>query len=644
MSYSAILSLAILKVNYDDKKEYLDTFLPIVAECIRCAESDIISVQDLQESLKHDFSLNIPQHVIKSVLNKAVRAKYVVRDRKVLKRNSVELEKLNFKAVKIDMLRKQSELINHLIKFVEEKFGVEWTEDEAEVNLIRFIQNNQIMSFKKGVIYENKDIEVVSGNKEKLYIAKFIDCINNSNSHIFYYLEDVLKGLVISSVVYVNEPSEVKMNFKNMKVYLDTSLIIFILGYAGENNKAQALELLKLLQENNILVRCFRHNINEAIGALNACAHKIEKNQLSDGYGPSLDYFISNGKTMSDIKVMINNMDSNLNNLNIHIEDIPDYNNMCYIDEEGLKIELTNKIQYRNEDAIDNDIMSISAITRLRKGKKYNKIEECKAIFVTNNNTLVKVVSNYLNIAEEFAGMMPAISDYALTILLWLKKPLSAQDLPRKQIIAECYAACQPSEALWRKYEQEIDKLTARGDISADESVYLKWEPVVRDILMDVTHGDDICDGTVQEIMERARNVIRMEQAEVYENSINDVQKNLDIQREEVMKRDNIIEDKNLSIKRFAKKSANRVELLVKWGLYIFYAIIEIASILSSIPKKFKFLITVIVVIVGIYSMSGGNVPKLAKRLADKRYNKIIRDMDSSNLEIAMDKAEELNL
>ena len=44
MKNNAIVSLAILKVNYDEKKDYLDTFLPFVAECIKIEKYDIINI------------------------------------------------------------------------------------------------------------------------------------------------------------------------------------------------------------------------------------------------------------------------------------------------------------------------------------------------------------------------------------------------------------------------------------------------------------------------------------------------------------------------------------------------------------------------------------------------------------------------
>ena len=56
-----ISSLALLKVNYDEqRKDYFENFVPIVAECLRRSSGDVISLQDLQSDLRERFGLSLP--------------------------------------------------------------------------------------------------------------------------------------------------------------------------------------------------------------------------------------------------------------------------------------------------------------------------------------------------------------------------------------------------------------------------------------------------------------------------------------------------------------------------------------------------------------------------------------------------------
>jgi hypothetical protein len=109
----------------------------------------------------------------------------------------------------------------------------------------------------------------------------------------------------------------------------------------------------------------------------------------------------------------------------------------------------------------------------------------------------------------------PASTDYVLTNLLWLKRPTAAPDLPRKRIIADCYAATRPTERLWRLYIQEIDKLRQRDGVTPDEYYMLRDSMTAESALMEATMGQEegFTQGTVPEILERVRSDNRSEQA-----------------------------------------------------------------------------------------------------------------------------------
>lgn len=63
---------------------------------------------------------------------------------------------------------------------------------------------------------------------------------------------------------------------------------------------------------------------------------------------------------------------------------------------------------------------------------------------------------------------------------MWLKRPLVVTELPRKKIIADCFAATQTDKRLWNKYIDEVNKLMAYGEIQEDESYYFKYAPVIK--------------------------------------------------------------------------------------------------------------------------------------------------------------------
>lgn len=107
--------------------------------------------------------------------------------------------------------------------------------------------------------------------------------------------------------------------------------------------------------------------------------------------------------------------------------------------------------------------------------------------------------------------MFHCIVDHYLTTLVWLKKPMRAPDLPRKRIIADCYAAMNPPPHLWKRYLQEIERLQKKGDISDEDYYLLRYSSEASNALMDTTlgGGQPFTEGTVAEVLESAKAAAR---------------------------------------------------------------------------------------------------------------------------------------
>ena len=78
MADNALISLAVLKVNWDrNRQSYIDNFVPFVAECIRVQETEVVSTPEVQQAIGTSFRLRIPQNVIGRILTRARRFGYV---------------------------------------------------------------------------------------------------------------------------------------------------------------------------------------------------------------------------------------------------------------------------------------------------------------------------------------------------------------------------------------------------------------------------------------------------------------------------------------------------------------------------------------------------------------------------------------
>ncbi len=98
------------------------------------------------------------------------------------------------------------------------------------------------------------------------------------------------------------------------------------------------------------------------------------------------------------------------------------------------------------------------------------------------------------------------ITDFSLGNVAWLKAPLGS-DLPRREIVATCYAAIQPPPKLWNRYLDEITKLRGLGEVSAADHEALRLSLIAREELMNLTLGEEkaFSRRTVEQILETVR-------------------------------------------------------------------------------------------------------------------------------------------
>ena len=277
-----------------------------------------INIQLLQDITKRKFGLAIPQNVIKAILNRSKKMGYVTFKNNNHYKNDKVIRGYEFTALQNKVERIYSALLAGLVGFAREKHNVSISETEAEFLLLSFINYYQIGFYETELV--NKKLKEESGkpDKSKRYIvASFIlNAKNQKPPQIYEFIDVVVKGFMIAQVLYLPDAHETKKRFTKTRVFLDTSFIIYALGYSGSEFKDRSNELLDLLYKNNASMYCFEYTVDEIEGILSACCAKL--GSISDGaFGRTLRYFESIGDTPFDIRLKISHLRHNIQNLNI---------------------------------------------------------------------------------------------------------------------------------------------------------------------------------------------------------------------------------------------------------------------------------------------------------------------------------------
>ena len=511
MSIDTLVSLAILKVNWDRLgRDYVENFVPFVAEALRHSREDIVSLPALQRDLRDRFGLDLPLNPLRQILQRAARHNYVRRQSGVFYRNSAQLDTLNFADVRNAVISIHDRLLPRLRDFVRTERHAEWSEEEAAAAVNAFL-TDQGLKFLYAQA-ERAAISVKGISREATYsVASFLAKARESEPELLEDFTTLAKGRLLASAIYLPDPGRVAKKFENTAVYLDTSIVIFAAGYAGPERQAPCEELLRLLRDHGAQLRSFDITVEEVKGILDACAARLRRGQLRDAYGPTIEWFIESHCSASDVELMIARLPEKLRSLGIITEARPERLVEYQVDESGFDAALEMRIGYRNPKARIHDVDCVSAIAQARRGRHAYEVETCGAIFTTTNSGLARESRAFFQADAPERSVALCITDYSLGNLLWLKNPTQAPELPQKLLLADAYAAMQPPDTLWKAYLAEIARLEEQGRITTDEYFTLRHSLTAKRALMDLTAGDTAAftEGTVAEVLRVARESLR---------------------------------------------------------------------------------------------------------------------------------------
>ncbi len=295
---------------------------------------------------------------------------------------------------------------------------------------------------------------------------------------------------MLASVVYLDDVGAVQRKFKDSTtVYLDTPFLLRALGHLGPELAAPATELLGLLGEYGARIACFDKTVAELRGVLLHAARQLGV-RLPSGADDVLASFAHHGLRRADVELIAAGLEPDLRKRGINVLTAPPHSSSSDIDESELERVLKEDVRYLRQPALRHDLDALTAVDRLRRGRHQPILEHCRAIFLTTNASLVRAARRYFDVDGQGFNWPPAILDTDLATLIWLKQPRKSPDMPRKQIMADCFAALRPSAAVWDRWIDEIARTEAAGSYSDAHLNYIRFSPDAQRMLMDITLGD----------------------------------------------------------------------------------------------------------------------------------------------------------
>jgi hypothetical protein len=509
---SALTSLAILKVNHDQNRDYISNFVPFVAQVIREAPQDEVSLPEVQAGVLATFSLKMPQGALNTILHRACKKGYVQKRQGIYRRDPKKLADLDLGSVRASVARQQLSLLKELAEFATEGYEVDWGVGEAERALLSYLSTRGTAILTAAV--DGTAIDAPPPvDHSGLIVNAFVAEASKSNPTAFEFLVTLVKGSMLADVLYLPGTFEdAHRKFGKTEFFLDTAFVLRAIGFSTKEASQPACELIALLGKQNVRLRMFEHNRDEALAVMDYAARALQPgSQLP--LSPPAEFLRNDDWQPSDVEEFIANVPKKLSALGIEVVAKPKYVKSLGIDESGLEQTLKEELPDQRPEARRRDVDSLAAITRLRRGEATHGLENCGAVLVSTNGTLVRTGTEFFRKQGGGKGVSPVIHAHDLTWIAWLKLPTAAPDLPRLQIIADSFAALNPSDELWRRYTSEIARLRDQGEVTTEEFHVLRYSIEARRALLTQTLGDPdvFTEGSIPTILAKAREEITAE-------------------------------------------------------------------------------------------------------------------------------------
>lgn len=574
---TTLSSLAMLKVRIDGGADYLEYLRPYVLMVLSEAPPERITDAAVAAGIRRLSGLEIPSRTVQVVLQRLVKERRLERAHGVYVVSGV-LPVTDAAAERKAATRKISSVVDALVKYSRESAGREISEEEASDSLVAFLSNFSIPCLK--YYLRGTTLPPVNGKSESriVLVSQFLGSIP-AGTTLFDSFMTLVQGHMLANALLCPDLQSVTKSYKDVVFYLDTPLLIDLIGLAGEQRQQAIQELISLVGHLDGKIACFSHTAEELENTIRNSAEYVDS---TTGRGSIVVEARRAGRTRSDLILASHSAAEKIERSGVEIQSTPQYveaNHRFEISEEAFSEALDDELTYLNQRAREYDIKSVRSVYVLRRGLCPRSLEKAKAVLVTNNAAFSKAAYDYGKRYEQSSEVSTVITDFSLANTAWLKAPQGAPTLPEKEVLAFAYATLRPSPEFWEKVLREAERLERTGVISARDHQLLRSSHHAQDELMRLTLGDDaaLTDERISETLRRVTSEIQSEEAE--KRKVEEGSRKAAEERHAAAEAS--LQGLRSTIFWRVRRTVDRESKIVKWAAYTLHACVAIFAALK---------------------------------------------------------------
>jgi len=500
---SPLLHLALLEtLKADEIQDEIDLFLPFIAVTASELGKQVINEIDIQERLLQSFGFRPPISAVKVLMTRAKNRGLLIRENHAFIpcHEKINKWKNGFEHKQEDVNISLLSLKREFIKFTQEKFSKSISESEAEKLIFRFIELN-VSSVISERAYRRSEMNEKIKNTDHI-IASFISDIHRNQPVMLEHFSRCVKGMLLANYLFYADKATVKKSYSSITIYLDSPIVLGLLGFSGRQAKETYNDFLKLLQSLQISVCIFDKTFDEIEGLLQAWKSDLSRNYYGKFNTKTLEWLKSEGYAPERIDTEIKLLESNISRNGIKITQGFKAKKQFQCDEEALQDAISRR--FSPNKSYDHDTICISRIHNLREGLAVKNLNQAFSVFVTRNTPLQKLSYDFFK--EEFGrDTIPlVVSEQWITAMFWLKRPDIYANLPQEQLLSTAYSLLYTDDKFWGSFIERFEKLQKRGEISEEDFLRVRWDndllKVVQRVSVDV--GEDFSEEDIFDVVD----------------------------------------------------------------------------------------------------------------------------------------------
>lgn len=297
----ALASYAFILNNIDSNHSLIGQFIPFVLAVLKKKQDKKIDPFPMSELIKKQFGFEIPRLAMLSIIDQAKKLGLIYkRSDQFLYPTQEALDNTHIEENSKLFQQKQEEIITDFINFTQETEQYTLNKETANEQFSLFFQKNALPF----LLTHDSQINEYSFSdipNDKLYFFhKYIIHLDSTHNVDFLkHITDIAFGYILTSLILKEgEDKSLTPQLKGIQIFLDTPIIIRLLGLEGNERRLAQEELIAMLRKEGAVLLLLQHTYREITNILFDVSQKISNIPSNiTPLGKTLSYCLQQGLT-----------------------------------------------------------------------------------------------------------------------------------------------------------------------------------------------------------------------------------------------------------------------------------------------------------------------------------------------------------